>query len=373
MSVQMPPVPLVEGYQLDPVDPVIRSEMDSGPPRARRTFYSRNDKVNVSWLMSDSEMALFRLWFDSDDGAAGGSRWFAMPMAIGEGGVTQTTEARFASIWRAVPNGVLRWKVTATLEIRRSAGSKWDYYTAFELPTLDLDFVGDSYSYFDGYLMRQVDDPFDGLITFTRASTADYVDAAGVTQTAAINQPCLDHDPSTLARLGLRMRKAAAPRAQDMALITGETLMRWARSDEGAFIVEFVDNVGANGSTNQYLLRANNGTSSEHVSLYLPPSGLSVSMFAATGGVNQVDVSGGNRVVGALAKMGAAFKRNDFYATLGGAAGAFDTLGGVPTSLTRLDIGARESSGGPLTDTHIRRIRFFPFRMSNARLKELTA
>lgn len=118
MAIQMPPVPLVEGYQLNPVDPTIRTDMESGPPRARRTFYARNDKVNVSWLMSDSEMAAFRIWFDSDDGAAGGSRWFRTALTTGDGGVNQNAEARFASIWQAAPNGVLRWKVTATLEVR---------------------------------------------------------------------------------------------------------------------------------------------------------------------------------------------------------------------------------------------------------------
>jgi hypothetical protein len=43
----------------------------------------------------------------------------------------------------------------------------------------------------------------DPRITFTRASTGTYFDAAGVMQTAAINAPRFDHHPATLKRLGL--------------------------------------------------------------------------------------------------------------------------------------------------------------------------
>ena len=118
MAIQMPPVPLVEGYQLNPVDPTIRTDMESGPPRARRTSYARNDKINVSWLMTDATFAAFRVWFDSDEGAGGGAAWFRTALTTGDGGVNQTAEARFASIWQATPTATLRWKVTATLEVR---------------------------------------------------------------------------------------------------------------------------------------------------------------------------------------------------------------------------------------------------------------
>lgn len=119
MAIQMPPIPLVEGYALNPVDPVIRSEMESGPPRARRTSYARNDKINVSWLMTDATFAAFRVWFDSDEGAGGGAAWFSMALPIGEYGF-RTVDARFASIWQSAPIATLRWKVTAQLELRYS-------------------------------------------------------------------------------------------------------------------------------------------------------------------------------------------------------------------------------------------------------------
>ena len=48
----------------------------------------------------------------------------------------------------------------------------------------------------------------DGRITFTRASTATYFDAAGVLQTAAANAPRWDYDPITHALNGLLLEQA---------------------------------------------------------------------------------------------------------------------------------------------------------------------
>ena len=49
---------------------------------------------------------------------------------------------------------------------------------------------------------------FGSGLTFTRAGTATYIDATGAMQVAAADQPRLNHDPVTLAPLGILIEGA---------------------------------------------------------------------------------------------------------------------------------------------------------------------
>jgi hypothetical protein len=64
----------------------------------------------------------------------------------------------------------------------------------------------------------------DPRITFTRASTATYFDSTGVMQTAAIDAPRWDYDPTTLQLRGLLLEDQRQNRINNSATMTGWTL-----------------------------------------------------------------------------------------------------------------------------------------------------
>lgn len=113
------PQPIADGYRLAPEDPVIRTDMEVGAPRARRRTSARNDRVEVKWLFTDAQFVIFRDWFDdAAAGASGGAAWFNVRLKIGTGGMADV-EARFAGIWKSADHYAPDiWVVTATLEIR---------------------------------------------------------------------------------------------------------------------------------------------------------------------------------------------------------------------------------------------------------------
>jgi hypothetical protein len=74
--------------------------------------------------------------------------------------------------------------------------------------TLSLDFINN-------------DNVLDSRITFTRASTATYYDSTGTLQTAAINAPRFDYNPSTLAARGLLIEEARTNSVRNSSAVGG--------------------------------------------------------------------------------------------------------------------------------------------------------
>lgn len=119
MAIEYPsqlPTPLREGYGMQHVSPLQRTEMDSGRARQRRRFTSVPTIVSVSWLMTNGQAALFESWFKHT--AMDGAAWFQCPLQTPSGGI-QYYNARFTGIYSG-PELVGRssWRFTAEVEIR---------------------------------------------------------------------------------------------------------------------------------------------------------------------------------------------------------------------------------------------------------------
>lgn len=110
------PLPLQEGYSLQtPVDPMLRTQMESGRARQRVNFDSVPEMVNAKWNCDRSQMAFFRGWYART--LKQGVEWFTTRLLLPEGFIY--VECRFTGK-PAGPTSVQvsRWEYSATLELR---------------------------------------------------------------------------------------------------------------------------------------------------------------------------------------------------------------------------------------------------------------
>lgn len=155
----------------------------------------------------------------------------------------------------------------------------------------------------------------------------------------------------------------AVTRTADSAVIIGTNFSSWFNASEGTFVVEF-DTI----NDNQHLFGLATD-SNNRMQVYRGGSVLSV--YIASGGVSQWADS----LAGAIAadnKVAFAYKANDCAAVLNGGAVLTDGAVAVPT-VPSLAIGRYGPSAGYEMGGHIRRIRYWPRRLSNAELVELSS
>lgn len=108
------PAPLRRGYEINPDDPILRTQMDAGPDRVRRRFTAIPSRIPVRWSFTRAQFALFEAWHKHE--ALDGAAWFTVSLVNGLG--SNTVEAQFAGSPKKVLMSAAQWEVSAELQVR---------------------------------------------------------------------------------------------------------------------------------------------------------------------------------------------------------------------------------------------------------------
>lgn len=155
-------------------------------------------------------------------------------------------------------------------------------------------------------------------------------------------------------------------RTGDIAGINAPNFSRWYNQSEGTFVVEASKYVT---SVDGYLFSADSGSTSNFVGAGV--TGAAGFLNITTGGAAQAFQTAGTITANGVFKLAAAAATNDAIVAVNGAISVGDTVVTMPAA-DRLRLGAY-ASGGTIFNGHIRRIRYYPTRLSNTQLQALTA
>jgi hypothetical protein len=154
-----------------------------------------------------------------------------------------------------------------------------------------------------------------------------------------------------------------------VASISGSNFSAWYRQDEGTVFAEFAK---GNNAASGRIFTISNATSSNQIRL----NG-SLSTFvrpdwqvldATVVQANITDAPQGS--AGSAIKSAGGYALNSFGLATAGALGTTDTSGTVP-AVSQLNVGANEASFQLLNGT-IRRLTYWPTRLSNSTLQSIT-
>ena len=169
---------------------------------------------------------------------------------------------------------------------------------------------------------------------------------------------------------------AQVTRSADAASMTGSNFSSWYRQDEGTFFCNFF--VGATSSAIRVPFHACKTTSSVGVQFAVNVNGSS-SGFSIYDDTNTYQGTSPFPAVAANSSVlvAGAYKTNDSAASIvvNGSASApvTDTSVTLPTSLTQLTIGVAQTNNLGNLNGHIRKIAFYPRRLTNSELQALTS
>lgn len=156
---------------------------------------------------------------------------------------------------------------------------------------------------------------------------------------------------------------SAVTRAADVVSITGDDFSSWFNPPKGAFAVRFVVP-----SHDACVLCLSDGTTDNLMELVVESG--AVKWRIVKGGVEQAVLNGGAVTPGSVCIAAPAYAEDDFALSVNGDAAVTASSGKVPV-VDRMYIGSRNGLSAWLNN-YIRRIVYYPKRMSNVLLQALS-
>jgi hypothetical protein len=201
----------------------------------------------------------------------------------------------------------------------------------------------------------------NGTIGFSPANGVIGVDATG----AEAHLWGAQLEAGAFATSYIPTTSAAATRAVDSAVVT--PISSFYNQAEGTLFAEGFPTGGASAAASTHLLSIGN-SSSQYLSVLRLTSGTTARGYNFNSPDLLADLNGGSFT--ASGKLAMAAKENDFAFSFNGGTVATDSSGTMPAA-DRMRIGSRVDTGAMLNG-HIRRIAYWPRRLSNALLQSLT-
>ena len=158
-------------------------------------------------------------------------------------------------------------------------------------------------------------------------------------------------------------------RSADSASMTGSNFSSWYRADEGTFYGEMASfGLAANNPT---LFTAYDGTPTNLMQQQFSTSGRTES-FVRLNNATQADMFASvSWVQNSFVKQSLSYKTNDFATSSSGVSVVTDTVGLVP-SVNQMLIGSYPTVATSYTNGTIKRIAYYPKRLSNTELQGIT-
>jgi hypothetical protein len=163
-----------------------------------------------------------------------------------------------------------------------------------------------------------------------------------------------------------------ATRNADAASMTGTNFSSWYNATEGTVYAEAVGINNISGATRRYAEISDGTTSERFIFGYSAAAPFSTRLLV-TDSTTQADINVNTGLSGTpLIKMAAVYKINDFQQASNGTLGTADTSGTLPT-VNQMVLGSDYlSTANTIINGHIRRIAYYPVRLSNDQLQALT-